>query len=384
MTHFNGFDVFNVKSLAILYCCTLRHFANQRKLHYDYFKSGNRRAKVLPILIIVSSLTVLAPDELFKTLQVIQDLNISNPTQATRVYEAALPKLPEQPSKGIYELHRAGLEAAIKTNDTVRIREIVALFSDNTEWLAYLQSEKGQIANYLAIYYRRIGKPALAQKNYECALKYSTHEQRPLIVNNLAVLYRTTGQLEEAINILAPTLSEVKDEQLEAALNNNLANVYFDMSKYQHAARLYRQAFLYHQKAEQAYEASYTGLNLLNVYLLANQWKNYRRYMNTVKTQLSAVEDKELSIVFTWQELIFQKSRNGIQPNADQVEFLISTLPILLQSDYGSNMEKYVYTLQLPELIASYNALLSEQQKVAASVSTDTSLPEVALSWCEH
>ncbi|WMO13919.1 hypothetical protein [Pseudoalteromonas piscicida] len=47
-------------------------------------------------------------------------------------------------------------------------------------------------------------------------------------------------------------------------------------------------------------------------------------------------------------------------------------------------MEKYVYTLQLPELIASYNTLLSEQQKVAASVSTDTSLPEVALSWCEH
>ncbi|WP_255229508.1 hypothetical protein [Pseudoalteromonas sp. HM-SA03] len=77
----------------------------------------------------------------------------------------------QQSSKGIYELHRADLEAAIKTNDTVRIREIVALFSDNTEWLAYLQSEKGQLANYLAIYYRRIGKPALAQKNYECALK---------------------------------------------------------------------------------------------------------------------------------------------------------------------------------------------------------------------
>ena len=91
---------------------------------------------MLPVLIIVSSLTVLAPDELFKTLQVIQDLNTSNPTQATRVYEAALPKLPTQPSKGIYELHRAGLEAAIKTNDTVRIHEIVALFSENAEWLA--------------------------------------------------------------------------------------------------------------------------------------------------------------------------------------------------------------------------------------------------------
>ncbi|TMN32752.1 hypothetical protein CWB95_23290, partial [Pseudoalteromonas piscicida] len=118
--------------------------------------------------------------------------------------------------------------------------------------------------------------------------------------------------------------------------------------------------------------------------VLANQLKNYRRYINTVKTQLSAVEDKELSIVFTWQELIFQKSRNGIQPNADQVEFLISTLPKLLQSDYGSNMEKYVYTLQLPELIAFYNTLLSEQQQVAASVSTNASLLEVALSWCEH
>ncbi|WP_232003060.1 tetratricopeptide repeat protein [Pseudoalteromonas piscicida] len=316
-------------------------------------------------------------------MQVIQDLSISNPTQATRVYEASLPKLPAQPSKGIYELHRAGLEAAIKTNDTVIIREIVALFSENSEWLTYLQSEKGQIANYLAVYYRRIGKPELAQKNYECALTYSTHEQRSFIVNNLSVLYRTTGQLEEAISILAPTLSEVKDEQLEAALNNNLANVYFDMREYQHAARLYRQAFLYHQKAEQSYEASYTGLNLLNVYLLANQWKNYKRYMNTVKTQISAAKDKELSIVFTWQELIFQKSRNGIQPKAEQVEFLISTLPMLIQSDYGSNMEKYVYTLQIPELLASYNALVSEQQKARASVSMNASILGVALSWCK-
>ncbi|WP_193554585.1 tetratricopeptide repeat protein [Pseudoalteromonas sp. A757] len=338
---------------------------------------------MLPVLIVVSSLTVLAPDELFKTLRVIQDLNISNPAQATRAYEAVLPKLPVQPSKGLYELHRAGLEASIKSNNVRRITEIVELFSESADWLTYLQSEKGLIANNLAIYYRRINQPALAQINYECALRYSTHDQRPRIVNNLAVLYRTMGQLKEAINILTPTLSDVKDEQLEAALNNNLANVYFDMSKYQHAARLYRQAFLYHQKSGQAYEASYTGLNLLNVYLLANQWKNYRRYRNTVKAQLSAAEDRELSIVFMWQELIFQKSRNGLNPKAEQVEFLMSTLPKLIQSDYGSNMEKYVYTLQLPELIASYNTLLSEQQKTSPNVSTEAQLLGVALSWCE-
>ncbi|PCK32219.1 tetratricopeptide repeat protein [Pseudoalteromonas piscicida] len=338
---------------------------------------------MLHALVLVSSLAVLTPDELFKTLKVIQEQNISNPTRALQTYKNARPSLPREPSRGLYEIHLAGLKSGIRTNNQEQVREVIGLFSEEDTWLDYLTYEKGQVATFLAIYFRRNSQFELAERNYECAMRFSNTEQKQKIINNLAVLYRTTGQLDKATNILVKALSEFQEEaHLQAALNNNLANVYFDLGKYADAAELYRQAFLYHQKAGQTYEASYVGLNLLNAYILSERWDSYRRYINTVTMRVEQTKDTELITVLKWQSFTFQKKVEALELNTEQRTFLMDTLPMLMETDYSNNLTRYVSLMQLPALTALYKELANKEH-VKAVDGAGIGYDNISLSWCK-
>ncbi|RRS07818.1 tetratricopeptide repeat protein [Pseudoalteromonas sp. J010] len=340
---------------------------------------------VLQVALLLSAFVVLTPNELFKTLQAIQGANASNPGEALEIYTKVQPVLPKTPSKGLYEIHLAGLKSGIRANDVELIKSIINLFSENKDWLHYLNYEKGEIATYLAIYFRRTGKFELAEKSYECAIRFSTNEQKQKIINNLAVLYRTAGQLDEAEEILDRALIEYREEEhIKAALHNNLANVYFDRANYEKAAELYRLAFLHHQKSGENYEASYVGLNLLNSYIASKQWQGYQRYVNTVKMRVDQTQDSELITVLMWQELTVKRAEQVAELNQEQQVFLLDSLPMLMKTEYHHNITRYVSLLQLPKLTTLYQDFATYKKLSFRKLDDNKQSLDLVLSWCQE
>lgn len=341
---------------------------------------GSLGEAVAVLMYFLVSAVLVSPSLLYKELQLIESLNQANPAKATQRYKDIKGTLPSEPSKGLYALHRAALEAAIRSNNHDLIRDIILPFTEQTSWLEFLRVEKAELANYLAIYYRRNQQMTLASNGYECALKHADSMQKPTIINNLAVHYRTSGKPKDAQQLLEQHLNKNYEKSVITAFSNNLANVHYDLGNYAQASTLYIKALQAYQAEKQTIEASYVGLNLLNALLIGGEIEAFARYSNTVAEQVKQSNNVEFNTVLKWQQQVFLKITANNAPSDTILQQLTDSLPKLLKSEFANNVELYVALLALPKL----QTQLSQYKKPTENDSGKAIKPlkPIALPWC--
>ncbi|WP_440055758.1 tetratricopeptide repeat protein [Pseudoalteromonas sp. T1lg65] len=336
---------------------------------------------LLAYLLIVAA--TMSPAELYKNLQNLQQLSAEHPRQALELYKTIRPDIPTEPSKGVFEIHRAGLEAAVRASDVAMIRDIATLFYSAPDWNTYLNHEKALLVSYVAIYNRRNAHFDKALDLYQCALGYAKDKSKSSLQNNIAVVYRVSGQLAKAEHLLSETIEQESRPEVIAALANNLANVYSDQQSYDKALTFYRQAFSHYQQVGNDWEAAYVGLNLLHVTIMAKQWSEFERYLITVKAQLKAVEDELALDVLRWQVVTYESSAKQQALSDKQRQLLIGSLPAVLQSEFKTNISPYAALLADKQLQSRVLIELQQLEQAAEQVTAEE-LPEIDVQiWCD-
>ncbi|WP_194868115.1 tetratricopeptide repeat protein [Pseudoalteromonas sp. PPB1] len=312
--------------------------------------------------LLFSAAVALSPAELFKTLNQLKELNDKNPAQAVALFHQAQDKLPTEPSKGLLQVYLAGLESGVRAHDYDAVSDIIAQLSRNS-WQAYLQGEHIHVIGSVAIYHRRMHDYEYAEQLNKCALNYVADEkQYARIANNLAVVYRFTGQHKKATGILKEAMMLSDDREIIANIKNNLGNLYFDSSSYRNAQLMYIRAFLFHSETEQFGHAAGTGLNLLNTQIHLRDWGGFLRFKASVAVQVNASGQTVFSDFYQWQLAVFDTVVEKRQLQATTQEKLIASMPTLIGSELTPSVDLYVQLLNNMPISEAWRKAKAKQQ----------------------
>ncbi|KZN38732.1 hypothetical protein N480_13840 [Pseudoalteromonas luteoviolacea S2607] len=293
------------------------------------------------VAIWLSVTVALSPSEMFKTLNQLKELNRKNPSEAAVLFRSVDERLPRKPSRGLYELYRIGLESGVRVQDAEIVNGILTVLTSRP-WQNIVEGGELDIVSSLAIYHRRIHDYKHAERLNECAISYATDPKEfARVANNMAVVYRYSGQLPKASKILKESLLLADDREIIANIKNNLGNIFFDQKKYRNAQLMYRRAFRYHSEVGQSVYAAGTGLNLLNTQIFLGDWQSFSRYKSSVALEIKASNQPVFNAFFMWQQRLFDFVKNGTQPTSETINQLIDSIPLLLKSELGPSLELY-------------------------------------------
>ncbi|AZZ95780.1 tetratricopeptide repeat protein [Pseudoalteromonas sp. R3] len=312
--------------------------------------------------LLFSAAVTLTPAELFKTLNQLKDLNDKNPTQAVTLFREVYDKLPEEPSKGLLQVYLAGLESSVRSHDAASVSGIISQLNQD-QWQSYLHGEHIHVIGSLAVYHRRMHDYQYAQLLNECALNYVTDDkQYARIANNLAVVYRFTGQHKKATGILKEAMMLSDDREIIANIKNNLGNLYFDSSSYRNAQLMYIRAFLFHSETEQFGHAAGTGLNLLNTQIHLRDWGGFMRFKTSVATQINASGQAVFNDFYRWQLAVFDTVVESRVLQSDMRDKLMASMPTLINSELTPSIDLYVQLLANKAIADAWSAAKEKQR----------------------
>ncbi|MCG7534182.1 tetratricopeptide repeat protein [Pseudoalteromonas sp. OOF1S-7] len=335
--------------------------------------------------LLFSAAVVFTPAELFKTLNQLKELNDKNPAQAALVFHLAQERLPTEPSKGLLQVYLAGLESGVRARDHKAVTEIIEQLNQE-KWQAYLQGEHIHVIGSVAVYHRHLHDYEYAEQLNECALNYVADEkQYARIANNLAVVYRFTGQHKKATGILNEAMMLSDDREIIANIKNNLGNLYFDSSSYRNAQLMYIRAFLFHSEAEQFGHAAGTGLNLLNTQIHLRDWGGFMRFKSSVAAQITASEQMVFNDFYQWQLAVFDTVVETRDLQSEVQTKLIASMPALIGSELTPSVDLYVQLLDNTVITAAWSKAKANRPKQA--LLTQTNSRRIVLKrWCaqEH
>ncbi|MCG7547578.1 tetratricopeptide repeat protein [Pseudoalteromonas sp. Of7M-16] len=309
---------------------------------------------------LLSVVVVMSPSEMFMTLNKIKELNSQNPQQAAYVFSSIQSRLPKKPSRGLLELYLVGLESGVRVNDAAIVQYIVSIF-ERDSWQTAIEGAELDVATAVAIYHRRIHDYSYAERLNECAISYAVDPKEfSRVANNMAVVYRYSGQPQKAANILKESLMLAEDREVIANIKNNLGNIYFDQEKYRHAQLMYIRAFRFHSEMGQSAYAAGTGLNLLNTQIFLGDWNSFTRFRSSVALEVEQSGQPAFKLFFMWQNYLYEYINSGVDLTSERVHALIESIPILLKSELGPSLQFYSNLLKREELA---HALQKELKK---------------------
>ncbi|MCF6442584.1 tetratricopeptide repeat protein [Pseudoalteromonas luteoviolacea] len=308
----------------------------------------------------LSVVVVMSPSEMFMTLNQLKELNSKNPQHAAQVFRTVKSRLPKKPSRGLLDLYLAGLEAGVRVNDADVVQHIVAVL-ESDPWKETVEGAELDIVTAVAIYHRRIHDYAYAEILNECAISYAADPKEfARVANNMAVVYRYSGQPAKAQNILNESLMLAEDREIVANIKNNLGNIYFDQKKYRHAQLMYIRAFRYHSEVGQSGYAAGTGLNLLNTQIFLGDWPSFERYRSSVALEVKQSGQDMFKFFFMWQTYLNEHLNYDTPLSEKRISTLIDTIPLLLKSELGPSLAYYSSLFQNDRLRST---LLSQLEK---------------------
>ncbi|ALU45399.1 tetratricopeptide repeat protein [Pseudoalteromonas rubra] len=332
--------------------------------------------------LLFSAAVALSPAELFKTLNQLKELNDKNPAQAVALFHQIQERLPTEPSKGLLKVYLTGLESGVRAYDYDAVSDIVAQLSRDP-WQAYLQGEHIHVIGSVAIYHRRMHDYEYAEQLNKCALNYVADEkQYARIANNLAVVYRFTGQHKKATGILKEAMMLSDDREIIANIKNNLGNLYFDSNSYRNAQLMYIRAFLFHSETEQFGHAAGTGLNLLNTQIHLRDWGGFLRFKASVAVQVSASGQPVFSDFYQWQLAVFDTVVENRQLQGATQQKLIASMPTLIGSELTPSVDLYVQLLNNIPISEAWRKAKAKQQPAQLNKSNGGRI--VIKRWCNR
>ncbi|TQF67584.1 tetratricopeptide repeat protein [Pseudoalteromonas luteoviolacea] len=331
----------------------------------------------------LSVTVVLTPSEMFKTLNQLKDLNSKNSPQAADLFRSIESRLPRKPSRGLYELYRIGLESGVRVQDTDLVSSVVTVLASKP-WQSITEGGELDIVTAVAIYHRRIHDYSHAEALNECAISYAANPKEfARVANNMAVVYRYSGQLAKASKILRESLLLAEDREIIANIKNNLGNIYFDQEKYRNAQLMYKRAFRFHSEVGQSGYAAGTGLNLLNTQIFLQDWQSFTRYKSSVEMEIEASNLSVFKSFFIWQQHLFEVTQKGKELKPEEIAQLIDAIPLLLKSELGPSLEFYAKLLNNQLL---HQALQNQLEKTPniRDIKAPTGKRVELTKWCSN
>ncbi|MCF2856174.1 tetratricopeptide repeat protein [Pseudoalteromonas sp. SMS1] len=335
------------------------------------------------VAIWLSVTVALSPSEMFKTLHQLKDLNSKNSPQAADLFRSVESRLPRNPSRGLYELYRIGLESGVRVQDAGIVRDVISVLATE-EWQSVVEGGELDIVTAVAIYHRRIHDYSHAEILNECAISYATDPKEfARVANNMAVVYRYSDQLPKASKILKESLLLAEDREIIAHIKNNLGNIYFDQQKYRNAQLMYKRAFRFHSEVGQSGYAAGTGLNLLNTHIFLQDWQGFSRYKSSVNMEIKSSNLPVFKHFFAWQQLLFEVTQKGKKLQVDAQTQLIDSIPLLLKSELGPSLAFYVKLLNNSKLQQALQDQLNKTPNIK-DIKTPTGKRIALEKWCSN
>ncbi|MBQ4848190.1 tetratricopeptide repeat protein [Pseudoalteromonas sp. MMG005] len=297
----------------------------------------------------------LSPAPLFNALNEIKSLNRTEPNKALQYYEEIIDRIPTIPSKGSMELHLAGLEAAIRTNNSQLISHSLDIITQS-RWLDTTVHSHFRIFVPMAIHHRRIGDYDYAKYLNLCALNWAaTARDYTKVVGNLTVVYRYTGQHKEAVTLLKKSLLRASTQTVKAGIYNNLGNFYLLEKDYKQAESMYKKALKIHNLENDILLSSSVGLNLLYIMTQQQDWQNFARYKDAIQQTVTHSEKADFIEYLNWLLLVFRTRGDGALLTADEVDRLNTHMPMLVTTEIAPSIAEFVLLFDHKKLNAAWD-----------------------------
>ncbi len=149
-----------------------------------------------------------------------------------------------------------------------------------------LTSNKGDlmyIYNQIGLIYRSMGylDDALLyfSRSLSLARDLGNKSMQASVLNNIAGIYRNKGELDKALSYYEESLRLETDEKEKAIIYNNIAVIYDQKGNYQKAAEYSQKAIEIEERYGDYHGASQTKLNLGNIYRKMKDYKKAEKYI---------------------------------------------------------------------------------------------------------
>jgi tetratricopeptide (TPR) repeat protein len=151
--------------------------------------------------------------------------------------------------------------------------------------------------------YNRIGLILLNMDNLDDAILYfmkslisakelNNIDMQASILNNIANVYYSKGELDKALSYLEESLSLQTNEKEKAVTYSNIANIYSGKGNYQKAIQYFRKAIEIDEKYGDYRNVSIYKLNLGNTYREMKDYENAEKYLSEGLEGVKKVGDK--------------------------------------------------------------------------------------------
>jgi tetratricopeptide (TPR) repeat protein len=129
-------------------------------------------------------------------------------------------------------------------------------------------------------------------KSLISAKELNNIDMQASILNNIANVYNSKGELDKALSYLEESLSLQTNENEKAATYNNIANIYSGKGDYQKAIQYFQKAIEIAEKYGDYRGVSSVKLNLGNTYREMKDYENAEKYLSEGLEGVKKVGDK--------------------------------------------------------------------------------------------
>jgi tetratricopeptide (TPR) repeat protein len=151
--------------------------------------------------------------------------------------------------------------------------------------------------------YNKIGLILLNMGNLDDAILYfmksltsakelNNIDMQASILNNIANVYSSKGELDKALSYLEESLNLQTNEKEKAVTYSNIANIYSGKGDYQKAIQYFQKAIEIDEKYGDYHNASMYKLNLGNTYREMKDYENAEKYLSEGLEGVKRVGDK--------------------------------------------------------------------------------------------
>jgi tetratricopeptide (TPR) repeat protein len=336
---------------------------------------------VLLSFIIALSINTAA---LFKDLSELRELDKSQPDKALAFYKSRLADYPNDPSQGLFEIHKIGFRAALIMNDHDTVALIAELFQ-SPPWQELVKAELPFMVSNFGIYYKRNALDQQAENTFMCAKRLATDPKfLSTIDNNLAALYLETNQVDKARKTLIYALKHHQgDDEDKQSIHANLGSIYYLEGEYRKAIEQFKEPFVYFVRANDKESAVRIGLNLLVAAVEAEDFDTYQRFQHKVAEQVMLSKEEDLTHYLQWIQVYYRYLDVKVKPDSAIQSALIKSMPRMTQMQITDVVDRIVAALDLSTITAAWRAQPNRQLESTAEENHTATIKPIALSWCD-
>lgn len=336
-----------------------------------------------PVLVSIAVALSVNTAALFKDLSELRELDKSQPDKALIFYNSRQAQYPNEPTQGLFEIHKIGFRAALIMNDHSTVASMANLFQSKV-WEEQVRPELPFMISNFGIYFKRNSLNQLAENTFLCAKRLANDPKfLSTIDNNLAALYLETNQVDKAQKTLIYALKHHQgDEEDMQSIHANLGALYFLNREYNKAITQYKEPFLYFVRKSDIESAVHVGLNLLIATVEAKDLDTYQRFYHKVSEQVALRKSQELNQVLLWIQVYERYIRTNETPNSEIQSSLVTSMPLMAKMEIAEVIDRIVTTLNIDTLSTSWHSQPKYWLEVPSTTQEPTIEP-IRLSWCE-